>query len=88
VLGSQQTDNEQTNKSYGGSFVGSTLHGHGGKKDDTAIDREKYFRYVNRFVYEHFSKHHPLPLILVTPKDHQFTFRIQPALAGFFFPGW
>ena len=75
VLGSQQTDHDQTNKSYGGTFVGSTLHGHGGKKDDTAIDREKYFRYVDRFVYEHFSKHHPLPLILVTPKDHQFTFR-------------
>lgn len=75
VLGSQQTDNDQTNKSYGGTFVGSTLHGHGGKKDDTAIDREKYFRYVDRFVYEQFSKHHPLPLILVTPKDHQFTFR-------------
>jgi hypothetical protein len=75
VLGSQQTDNHQTNKSYGGAFVGSTLHGHGGKKDDTALDREKYFRYVDRFVYENFSKHHPLPLILVTPKDHQFTFR-------------
>ena len=75
VLGSQQTDHDQTNKSYGGTFVGSTLHGHGGKKDDTAIDREKYFRYVDRFVYEHFSKHHPLPLILVTPKDHQFTYR-------------
>jgi hypothetical protein len=44
VLGSQLTDNYQTNGSYGGSIVGSTFHGHGGKKDEIAIDREKYFR--------------------------------------------
>ena len=75
VLGSQLTDYNQTNRSFGGTMVGSTLHGHGGKKDEIAIDREKYFRYVDRFVYDHFSKHQPLPLVLVTPKDHQFTFR-------------
>jgi hypothetical protein len=75
VLGSQLIDNYQTIGSYGGTFVGSTYHGHGGKKDAIAIDREKFFRYVDRFVYDQFSKHHPIPLILITPKDHQALFR-------------
>jgi hypothetical protein len=75
VLGSQLTDNYQTNGVYGGSFVGSTFHGHGGKKDAIAIDREKYFRYVDRFIYDNFSKHHPIPVILVALKEHHFIFR-------------
>jgi hypothetical protein len=74
VLGSQVTENYQTNGVYGGSMVGSNFHGHGGKKDDMAIDKEKYFRYVDRLVYEIFSKPNPVPLIVITPKDHQAVF--------------
>jgi hypothetical protein len=75
VLGTQLTENYQTPGSYGGSFVGSTFHGHGGKKDAIEIDREKYFRYVDRFVYDHYSKLNPLPLIVVSLKEHQFLFK-------------
>jgi len=92
VLGDQLTDQYQTNGVYGGSFVGSTFHGHGGRKDAMAIDREKYFRYVDRTVDTLVSKLEPLPLIVVTPKDHQFLFQsvsknphlISPMITGTF----
>lgn len=92
VLGDQLTDDAQTNGVYGGSFVGSTFHGRGGKKDAIAIDREKYFRYVDRTVDTLVSKLEPLPLIVVTPKDHQFLFQsvcknphlISPMITGTF----
>jgi hypothetical protein len=42
------------------------FHGHGGKKDEAAIDLEKYFRYVDKYVLENVSQKTKLPLILIS----------------------
>ena len=76
ILGSQRTDSFLTHGSYGG--IGnqqSTFHGHGGKSDDMEIDKEKFFRYIDRFVLENISKKTKYPLLLVTHKEHDFDFR-------------
>jgi hypothetical protein len=63
VLGTQHTANYQPHGIYGGT------------SDEVKIDREKFFRYVDRFVLEEISKKYKLPLILVANKEHHFDFK-------------
>jgi hypothetical protein len=49
-------------------------HGHGGAKSEIDKDTEKFFRYVDRFVDENYSKPLKLPLILVALHEHHSTF--------------
>ena len=53
----------------------SMYHGHGGAKDERKVDQEKFFRHVDTFVLEQYSKIHKSPLILVSPDEHQGEFR-------------
>lgn len=49
--------------------------GHGGGKDERAIDQERWFRAVDNAVTEHISQRNKLPLILVALSEHQGEFR-------------
>lgn len=73
VLGGQFTDPFLTFGSHGD---GGTImyHGHGGKKDEIDKDAEKFFRYVDGFVAENYSKPSRLPLILVAVTEHHGVF--------------
>jgi hypothetical protein len=74
VLGEQVTDSYLTKGSYGGTG-GHAIHGHGGAKPEMENDTEKYFRYVDRFVLENYSKLSKLPLILVSLKEYHSQFK-------------
>ncbi len=75
VLGKQHTDSFLTHGSYGDAGGPAMYHGHGGKKDEFEKDIEKFFRYVDRFVLENYSKPSKLPLILVSLKEHHSIFK-------------
>lgn len=50
-------------------------HGHDDPKQEADKDTEKYFRYVDQFVYEHYSKKAKLPLILIALSQYHSYFR-------------
>ena len=74
VLGDQLTDSYLTQGSFNGTGRSAMYHGHGGAKLEMDKDTEKFFRYVDRFVEENYSKPSKLPLILVALKEHHPTF--------------
>ena len=73
VLGTEKTAPHLSVASIGGDQ--SMYHGHGGAKDERKVDQEKFFRHVDAFVLEQFSKIQKSPLILVSPDEHQGEFR-------------
>jgi hypothetical protein len=77
ILGDEFTDSYLSHGTHGGASGGINFHGHGGKSEADEIDRPKYFRQVDRLVYELVSKDLKLPIILATAKDHQFEFLKQ-----------
>ena len=74
VLGDQLTESYLTQGSYNGPGKTAMYHGHGGAKPEIDKDTEKFFRYIDRFVAEKYSKPLKLPLILVALKEHHPTF--------------
>ena len=61
-----------------GSGVGSKApmhHGQGGRKDERPIDRERFFRVIDREILERTSKLSRLPLVLAALPEHQSHFR-------------
>jgi hypothetical protein len=70
VLGEQLSDPYLSHASYGGTGGNAMYHGHGDVKDEINKDTEKYFRYVDSFVLENYSKASKLPLILVSLTEH------------------
>jgi hypothetical protein len=75
VLGRQLTDAHLTHGSYGGAGGEPMYHGHKDVKQEIDNDTDKYFRYVDRFVMENYSKLSKLPLILVTLMEHHSQFK-------------
>lgn len=75
VLGKQLTDPYLSHGSYGGTGSQPMYHGHGDVKQEIDNDTEKFFRYVDHFVMENFSKPSKLPLILVSLTEHQTEFK-------------
>ncbi|MPM00857.1 hypothetical protein SDC9_47090 [bioreactor metagenome] len=75
VLGTQLTDSYLSHASYGGAGSNPMYHGHGDAKQEIDNDTEKFFRYVDRFVLENFSKPYKLPLILVSLKEYHSQFK-------------
>jgi hypothetical protein len=49
-------------------------HGHGSKKDEADIDADRFFRFVDRAVLEHYSRPSGLPLILAALPEHHHLF--------------
>ncbi len=76
ALGTELTDPHQTVASYGGTGGGQAAmyHGHGGKEAEKDIDRERFFRAVDRAVFEHYSRPSGLPLILAALPEHHHAF--------------
>jgi len=70
VVGYFTEDNHMQGSSVG--LQGSARFGYGGSsRDEEAIDVEKYFRWVDRYVFENHSKRTELPLILASlPENH------------------
>ena len=62
VLGEEHTDAYQAHGSFGEADGTGMYYGHGGKKVEIDKDTEKFFRYVDRFVFENYSKLSELPL--------------------------
>ena len=75
VLGQELTDAYQAHGLSGNAGGTGMYYGHGGKKPEIDKDTEKFFRYVDRFVSENYSKTSELPLILVSLKEHHSLFR-------------
>ena len=76
VLGRQLTESYLSHGSYGGAGGNAMYHGHGDVKQEIDKDTEKYFRYVDSFVFENYSKTSKLPLILVSLTEHLSEFKI------------
>ena len=76
ALGDELTDKHSVVESYGGVGGDSTPmhHGHGGKKEETEKDAERFFRVVASAIYEHHSKPSGWPLILAALPEHHSLF--------------
>lgn len=70
VLGNQHTEPSINHSKYSGTGGVSVFHGSGSEKDEAEKDYEKFFRYVDKFVVENFSKNSKLPLVVVSLKEH------------------
>ncbi len=77
ALGNELTGKHTTVASYGGAGGESTSmhHGHGGKKEESEKDAERFFRVVANMIYEHFSKPTGWPLILAALPEHHNLFQ-------------
>ena len=75
VLGKQLSEPYLTQGSFGGTGGPAIYHGQGDKKEEADKDTEKYFRYVDHFVFENYSKPLKLPLILVSLKEYHSHFK-------------
>ena len=77
ALGDELTDKHTTVASYGGSGGESTSmhHGHGGYKEESEKDAERFFRVVAKTIYEHYSKPSGWPLILAALTEHHNLFQ-------------
>ena len=70
VLGDQYTSPGRVIVSGGGVSFGT-----GSKKDEVPKDTEKYLRYVDKFVWENYSKPANAPLVLLSLDEYQGDFR-------------
>jgi hypothetical protein len=82
ALGEELTEPHQTVASYGDGS-GAPLaphgepamyHGHGGRKDEVEIDMVRFFRVVDRGIWEHHSRPSGLPLMLAALDEHHAPF--------------
>lgn len=78
ALGEELTEPHLTVGSYTMGPAGpnpNARHGHGGRRDEMDVDKERFFRVVDRAILEHYSKPSGLPLILTALAEHQGHFR-------------
>lgn len=73
ALGDEYTESYLKAASYGGNGR-AMFHGHGSRKDEIEVDMERFFRVVDRVVYE-FSKSSKLPLMLVALPEYHTPFK-------------
>lgn len=58
----------------GGGGSSQFFHGHNETSQEKDIDRENYFRIVDRFIYDNYSKKTEWPLIVFSVEDNQSVF--------------
>jgi hypothetical protein len=76
ALGDQLTE-KQLYKGVQAGGVGGvpSVHGTGGKAEEVDIDRERFFRHIDKEIYARFSKPSGLPLVLAALPEHHSEFR-------------
>lgn len=78
ALGPELTEPySKVTRGYGGGAGGNAPRhqGQGGRKDERPIDRERFFRVIDREILERASKVSRLPLVLAALPEHQTHFR-------------
>ena len=75
VLGKQHTDSYFSQGSFGGVGSPSIQISNTDKKEEYDRDTEKYFRFIDRYVFENISKKSECPLILVSVSEHHSLFK-------------
>lgn len=75
ALGDQVSERPLTVAPHGGPGGQGLFHGHGGSRDESDLDAERYFRAVDRAVLEHHSRPSNMPLLLVALPENQSLFR-------------
>lgn len=75
ALGKEYTESYLSHGSYGGAGGTAMYHGHGGRKDEIDKDTERFFRIIDKLIWENYSRDSNLPLILVSLPEHQTEFR-------------
>lgn len=75
VLGDEYDEKYLTAGVFAGPKGVGAYHGHGGRKETIDKYTERFFRYVDRFVLDNYSKPSGLPLILVALDEHHPVFR-------------
>lgn len=75
VLGEELTESYVGYGSFGGAGGHPVYYEQGGKGEEVDKDTEKYFRYVDRLVFENYSKPSKASLILVSLKEHHSYFK-------------
>ncbi len=75
VLGDQKTDAFVGFGSTGARNSTGLFYGQGGRKEEVDLDTEKFFRYVDKTIFEEFSKKKAIPIILTSVSKNQTIFR-------------
>lgn len=76
ALGTERTGGELNFGTYGSGPGGpASFHGHNETSQERDIDRENYFRIVDRFIYDNYSINTQWPLIVYTVEENQAVFR-------------
>jgi hypothetical protein len=75
VLGDLDEEGYLSHASYNGASGQAMYHGHEDNKDIIEKDTERYFRYVDHFINDTYSKPTNRPLVLWALTEHQGEFR-------------
>lgn len=75
ALGTEKTGDSSASGAGGGGGGESALHGHTETSREKEIDRDNYFRIVDRYIQEHYTSERDLPLILYALPENQAVFR-------------
>ncbi len=75
ALGEELTESYLTGSSHRAGPGTTIFHGHGSRKDEIDTDAERFFRVIDRAIWEHHSRPSELPLVLAALPEHQALFR-------------
>lgn len=77
ALGTEKVGGQLTHGTYGsrGTDGPHSFHGHNETSSEKEIDRVNYFRVVDKYIYENYSRVEKIPLILYATPDNQAVFR-------------
>jgi len=74
ALGEEHTERYATSTSLSGPGKANLQHGQGTKKEEADKDAERFFRIIDKLIYEKYSKISGLPLILAALPEHHYLF--------------
>jgi hypothetical protein len=75
ALGEELTPRYRKVATYGGTVNPGMHHGHHSRKEEIDLDAERFFRAIDRAIWEHHSQPSGLPLILAALTEHHHMFR-------------